>query len=312
MKIMKQIKIFVIAICTFCGLLSCSDMLETDSERQVFDPALNQKSDSIYYALGVLQGMQELADQYFFQGEMRGDLVQTTIYTDKNLRQLADFSATTANKYDSAYVYYRVINNCNYYIAHRDTTLRTGATLVVMPEYIAIKAIRAWAYLQLARTYGKVPFYTTPLTKISEIDADYEQLDMKGIVDRLAPDLEQYSGMSTADFGNVTPQNSAFYTSKVYVPVDVILGDMYLETGNYEKAASHYVTYLTKVATNRFSALIEPYSNSMRSFGRGRSPLELPGDWSASNTTVLTNFHGRRLLGSFIDYVVGGIQHLLH
>ena len=56
--------------------ISCSDMLETDSSRQVFDPALDQKTDSVYYALGILQGMQQLADQYMFQGEMRGDLVE--------------------------------------------------------------------------------------------------------------------------------------------------------------------------------------------------------------------------------------------
>ena len=121
-----------------CGITaamtSCEDMLETDSSRQVFDPAMDLKTDSVFYALGILQGMQQLADQYMFQGEMRGDLVATTDFTDNNLRQLADFTATAANKYDSAYVYYRVINNCNYYIAHRDTTLRTGASYVTMRE----------------------------------------------------------------------------------------------------------------------------------------------------------------------------------
>ncbi|MDE6646469.1 MAG: RagB/SusD family nutrient uptake outer membrane protein, partial [Prevotella sp.] len=123
---MKKIAIIISVISILFGSYSCSDMLETDSTRQVFNPQLNEKTDSVYYALGVLQAMQQLADQYAFQGEMRGDLVQTTEYTDNNLRQLANFTATTANKYDSAYVYYRVINNCNYYIAHRDTSLRTG------------------------------------------------------------------------------------------------------------------------------------------------------------------------------------------
>ena len=95
-------------------------MLETESTRQNIEPELTAKTDSLFYGLGILQAMQQLADQYVLQGEMRGELVSTTKYTDNNLRQLANFSATTANKYDSAYVYYRVINNCNYYI----TTLR--------------------------------------------------------------------------------------------------------------------------------------------------------------------------------------------
>ena len=94
-------------------LSSCSDMMDTESTRQNFEPEIGEKTDSLTYAFGIMQAMQQLADQYVFQGEMRGDLIATTQYTDSMLTQLATFSATTANRYDSAYVYYRVINNCN-------------------------------------------------------------------------------------------------------------------------------------------------------------------------------------------------------
>lgn len=289
----------------FCGCLvgcsmltsmvSCSDMLESDSSRQVFNPDLNSKTDSIFFSLGILQGMQELADCYVYQGEMRGDLTKVTNYTDNNLRQLANFTATTANRYDSAYVYYRVINNCNYYIAHRDTTLRDGSQYVAMGEYVGVKAIRAWAYMQLARVYQKVPFYTEPLTQISQIDnGQYEELDMAGIVARLAPDLEQYSGgkftkpdgetdkYTLPNFGNVTPNNSAFYTGYVFIPVDVILGDMYLETGDYSNAAKHYVTYFTEVSDNPFSSYTQSYSGRRRGGFRVIGD-ELPSDWKDDN-----------------------------
>ena len=190
--IMKKLYSFICAICVICGSVSCSDMLETESSRQIFDPELGEKTDSLAYAFGIFQAMQQLADQYVLQGEVRGDLVELTTSSDSYLRQLADFSATTANKYDSAYVYYRVINNCNYYIAHRNTELYTGATNVVINEYAAVKAIRAWAYMQLARNYGKVPFFTEPLTQISQIDnGNYPELDINGIVSELAPDLEK-------------------------------------------------------------------------------------------------------------------------
>ena len=287
---MKKIAIIISAICILCGSYSCSDMLESDSSRQVFDPDLNGKTDSIFFSLGILQGMQELADYYVYQGEMRGDLTKVTDYTDNNLRQLANFTATTSNRYDSAYVYYRVINNCNYYIAHRDTTLRNGSQYVDMGEYVGVKAIRAWAYMQLARVYGKVTFYTEPLTQISQIDdGQYEELDMAGIVARLAPDLEQYSGgkfkkpdgetdkYDLPNFGNVTPTNSSFYTENVFIPVDVILGDMYLETGDYSNAAKHYVTYFTEVSINPFSAYTQSYSGRRR--GGSAIGDELPSDW---------------------------------
>lgn len=283
--ITNNIKHFIMACLVSCSvvaaLTSCEDMLESDSSRQVFDPELSQKTDSIYYALGILQGMQQLADHYVFQGEMRGELVDTTHYTDSNLRQLADFSVTTANKYDSAYVYYRVINNCNYYIAHRDTMLRTGATYVTRNEYAAIKAIRAWTYMQLARVYGRVPFYTEPLTQISQIeDNDYPELTLSEIVSRLAPDLELYSGLPVPDFGGNTPTGSFFVPYKVFIPVDIVLGDLYLETNQYALAAQHYITYLTQVATNTSTAFAENFRSS--SFFFGGMDMELPSDYDRS------------------------------
>lgn len=221
----------------------------------MFEPELNQKTDSIFYAFGIAQAMQQLADQYVFQGEMRGDLVATTTATDKNLRELANFSATTANKYDSAYVYYRVINNCNYYIAYRDTTLLTGATAVVMNEYAAVKAFRAWAYLQLAKNYGKVPFFTEPLTKISQIDGgNFPEYGINEIVAALAPDLAQYSGYQVPhtglnyDIGSTNwGQAKKITTKQIFIPVDVVLGELFLEAGDYQNAAHYYTEYLTKI-----------------------------------------------------------------
>ena len=294
-----MIKLFNFYILAAAMLLtSCSDMLETDSSRQVFDPNLGEKTDSVYYALGVMQAMQELADHYVFQGEMRGDLTKVTEYTDNNLRQLANFTATTANKYDSAYVFYRVINNCNYYIAHRDTTLNTGANYVVMGEYIGIKAIRAWAYMQLARVYGKVPFYTQPLTQISDIDSNnFPELDLTGIVAALAPDLEQYSGgqftmpngekgeYTLPDYGGSTPTNSSFLAENIFIPVDVILGDMYLETGQYDMAAKHYVTYITEVSENPFMAYTQEYKGHRYGSGYIMSADDMPSDWGDDDMT---------------------------
>ena len=174
-------------------MTSCQDMLETESNLQIFDPELDQKTDSMFYTLGMLKGLQLAADQYVMQGEMRGDLVATNQYTETDLRQLANFSATTTNKYDSAYIFYRVINNCNYFIAHRDTNLLTGSRKVAMPEYVQAYSIRAWAYLQLAKMYGEVPFFTEPITNISEANAIREKKDIRGICEALAPQLRLYA-----------------------------------------------------------------------------------------------------------------------
>jgi len=257
------------------ALTSCEDMLETDSNRQIFDPALDQKTDSMFYTLGILKGLQQVADQYVMTGEMRGDLVATNQYTETDLRRLADFSADATNKFDSAYIYYRIINNCNYYIAHRDTTLRTGSRLVAIPEYAEALAVRAWAYLQLAKNYGEVPFYTDPLVSIGDANSQQTTKDLQGICDALAPELIRYSGTPVPDYGEISagvlnssssenPEEKYVQSARAMIPVDVILGDLFLETHQYEQAARYYFNFLQANDWDISQAYIDPTESYLR------------------------------------------------
>lgn len=259
---MKKITIYILCILTLAnGLVSCSDMLDTDSTRQVFDPELNAKSDSVFYAFGIMQAIQELADQYYYQNEMRGELVTTTVNTDDNLRALANYSADTSNKYDSIYRYYKVINNCNYYLAHRDTALYSGNVNVAINEYAAVLAFRAWAYLQAARVYGKIPYVTEPLTTISQINnADYPEKSLYEIAASESAQLEaiksRYGSLNVPSFASntVTAGTTNFGLVKQFNPatcfvvMNVILGELYLEMGEYEKAAKCYFDHLNENA----------------------------------------------------------------
>ena len=257
--ITKNISKYLIASLLSCGgaaaLTSCSDMFETDSDRQIFDPELDQKTDSMFYTLGILKGLQQLADQYVMTGEMRGDLTATNSYTETDLRKLANFTADASNKFDSAYIYYRVINNCNYFIAHRDTTLLTGSRKVAIPEYAEALAIRAWAYMQLCKNYGKVPFYTDPIVSIGQANSISDTRDLQGICDALAAELIKYSGTAVPTYGDISagvlnssnsesPEEKRVQSSRAMIPVDVVLGDLFLETHQYEKAARYYFNYL--------------------------------------------------------------------
>ncbi len=282
---------FAFLIALFClpmasGLLSsCEDMMETESDMQTFDPDINSKTDSVFYAFGIGQAMQLLADQYFFQGEMRGELVATTQYTDSTLNALKDFSAGVENKYDSAYVYYRVINNCNYYIAHRDTTLQTGGEKVAVKEYAAVLAFRAWAYLQLCRNYGTVPFFTEPLTTISQINNNtFPEYNLEQITAELAPEMLKFTGFDVPNYGtniNVGNTNSGGAKTvtfkNIFVPVGVVLGDMFLETGNYERAAKCYVDYLTMTK--------KPLTNIAATFTRRNMDILPPSDYDYGNNS---------------------------
>ena len=60
-----------------------------------------------------------------------------------------------------------------------------------MKEYAAVKAFRAWTYLQLALVYEKVPFVTEPITSMEQISIPRLRL--------------WFSNGSLPPSGNVTP-----------------------------------------------------------------------------------------------------------
>ena len=289
-----------------CSLFTaCSDMLESDSSRQLFDPALDQKTDSVFYAYGIMQAMQQLADQYYFQNEMRGDLVTTTDKASLHLRDLASFTADATNKYDSVYLYYKVINNCNYYLAHRDTTLATGARNVVCNEYAAIASFRAWTYLQLARQYGAVPYITEPVTTIGQINANTSMTSYEGILQGEAQMLEalkaRYSdeqiavptfNQTSRSVGalNWGSQEKFINPSKCFIPLNVVLGDIYLELGEYEKAATCYYQYLRFEGLKGIENISVNYIDNMSTYYSEYSPIfknftEWPVDYNEAKNS---------------------------
>lgn len=229
---------------------SCNDIFDSDSDRQVFNPDLDSPLDSIYYTLGILKSVQQMMDDNVLVNDMRGDLVGINSNTTTPLRQLYNFSAGANMKYDSAYVYYRVINNCNYYIAHRDTALRVGSRQITIPEYAEALAIRAWTYIQLARNYGNVPFFTKPLTYVSEAENVGTTADIYAICDSLAPQLEKFTGTVVPDYRTIDAsrtnagQAKNVASRRMMFPVDLVLGDLYLEANHYSQAAQHYFRYI--------------------------------------------------------------------
>lgn len=263
---MKKIIYSIIAGFGLFSITSCSGMLDTDgasdSSRMVVDPELNQKSDSVSFAYGVMEAMQQLADQYFLQNEMRGDLSAPTAKATTHLKELASFSVSQENKYDSVYLYYKVINNCNYYLAHRDTALYTGSDNVVINEYVAIAAYRAWAYLQLTTQYGDVPYVTEPVSTVSQINAQTANTDKMSILASQADYLQALKNRYNEDQIQVpsyrqantyfsigrmnwnTGINKFINPKHCFIPLNVILGDLYLEMGRYLEATTCYYQFL--------------------------------------------------------------------
>ena len=239
--ITKSIKQFFIAGSVCCGvavaLTSCADMLETDSELVEYekDNTLNHPTDSVYSVMGIINKMQVIADRSVLLGEVRGDLVSTTEAASADLKRLANFDFTQDNKYNQVSDYYAVINNCNYYLAHIDTTLQRRGRILFQREYAAVKAFRAWTYLELVKAYGSVPLVTTPMmTEREANDAlNITPSNIKQVCQYFIDDLKPLVEVEVPDFGTIGDYKSVDF----FLPIKALLGDLYLWSEQYNDAA---------------------------------------------------------------------------
>jgi starch-binding outer membrane protein, SusD/RagB family len=229
----------------FSFFTSCSDFINQDSDRVIFadDEHLNQAEDTLYSALGIVNKLQAISDRTILLGELRADLSDITTYTSSDLRDVALFNvADTTNAYNSPADYYAVINNCNYFIAHADTALKNNRNeYIFRKEYAAVKAFRAWTYMQMAQVYGKVPFVTEPILSKAEADKDYPRYDMQQVCEYFLKDLQGLETIETPGYGAIRNVQSKFF----YFPIYVLEGDMNLWLGNYREAAVCYYKYLS-------------------------------------------------------------------
>lgn len=223
-------------------LTSCTDP-ESNLVQFESDHSLNTPNDTVYSLLGVINKLQKVADRTVLLGELRGDLVSLTSHATLPLQDLANFTADTSNPYNQISDYYAIIQNCNYFIANADLNLEKRGVKVFEKEYAAIKAYRAWTYLQLAQIYGTVPFVTEPI--LTEKDADlssFPMYDIRQIAEYFINDLAPFVDTETPSYGSMGDMTS----KKFYIPVRVLLGDCCLWTGRYITAARYYHEFLTK------------------------------------------------------------------
>lgn len=224
---------------------SCSDFFNEDSDYVINadQDHLNNATDTIYSVIGILNKLQAVADRTILLGEARGDLMTVTDATSSDLRDVANFNIGDDNQYNVPRDYYAVINNCNYFIAKADTAMMNNRNEnVFKKEYAAVKAIRAWTYLQLAINYGKVPFVTTPILTKEQAEQTYPVKDIQGICDYFLDEdgLQAMVDQEYPNYGDIKSLPSPLF----FMPMRLILGDLSLWGGRYLDAAKYYYGYI--------------------------------------------------------------------
>lgn len=258
----RNIRIVLAACVCAAAFPACSDMMETDSTSVIFKESnrLDSPNDSLYSVMGILSQAQYLGDRYVLLGELRGDLMEATTDADIDIQNISNFELSVDNEYAAFRDYYNVINNCNYAIQNMDTSIIFYEDYVMMPEFAQIKTIRAWVYWQLALATGEVSYIEEPVLTLEDALREYPVVGLEQLAALLIEDLTPYVGVRHLDYGTVDNYESY----KMFIPIEMMLGDLYLFLNRYEEAAQMYY----RLIDERSLTLSSSYSNNWSSVSR--------------------------------------------
>lgn len=275
----KSILSLLIFLMSFGALTtSCEDMLTPDMNR--YSENFSGK-DTVYFYLGILRNVQDMVEQNQLLGDLRSDLVTTTSYSSDSVSHIISFDKTDedgSNELLNRAAYYKVINQCNFYLAKVDTSVVKNNIYYMKREYAQVVDIRAWAYLQLVQTYGEVPFITQPVDNANTgWEKSAPKVNADNLLDVLKSDLEKAKviehTMGYPQYGEFQSGNDNFKIQSKYLRFysDIILGDLYLlrssGRSDYVEAAKNYYYFLKEKAKSGIGL-----ASGRASINRGTNP----------------------------------------
>jgi hypothetical protein len=290
----------ILKVLLFAGVLttvtSCDDMMSTSSTRymEAEDNLLLSANDTVYSVVGILNRMQKVADKYVLMGELRADLLDVTDLTRNEIRDLNNHTVdATTSTYAQTNDFYSIINNCNYFLSRVDTTITVRGLNSFVREAHAVKAIRAWAYLQLGLNYGKARYFTKPILSVDDLKKNYPDFELRQLIDTLIAEVQTINPSSLPGlpgYGNINDVSSKY----LFINARVLLGDLYLwkagftqQVSDYEQAAHFYSLYLSETKLTTGAPSVSWSSDTYRSYYNTWSSLF---ETATSNQELLSIF----------------------
>lgn len=251
----------------FCALFgvglattSCQDMLTPDLDRYAENFS---GKDTVNFYFGILNNVQGMIEQNVLLGELRGDLVKPTEFVSDSINDIINFTNLEdgENALLNRAAYYKVINQCNFYLSKADSMALKNNSYYMRRELAQVQLVRAWTYMQLVQLYGSVPFITEP---VSSSDTGWEKNPPLGWAtpSNLLNLLEEKGGLKQAyaytkqlgypHYGDFNNGAENFDQSLTFFNANLVYGDLYLLRGanksDYEQAASYYYKYMEEDA----------------------------------------------------------------
>lgn len=228
------------------GLSGCKKVFDIAPQDQLdISNAYQNVYDADAAVIGIYGKFMGLAERYVVLNELRADLLDVTANADENLRQLSTHTVTAENPYASPKPFYELILNCNDVLENFEKMMRENKMNIDQfnQRYSDIGALRSFLYLQVGIHFGEVPYVTSSLKNVDDVKnaGNFPRVSFAVLLDSLIrftealPFKDQYPTGS-----NLNISVDGYQTQKFFINKKVILGDLNLWKGNYQKAAEYY------------------------------------------------------------------------
>jgi len=246
MKFSYKIKSTFLAGAVILAAASCKKLIDVEPQTTVGAANMYRNVfDADAAVIGVYGKVMKLAKPYLLLNELRGDLMDITDNSDVNLRQLSEHTATVSNPYIDPQPFYEVIVNCNDVLANFKKMYAQSKIKEAEfnQRYSDVGAIRSWVYLQLGIHYGTIPYVTDPVVQVSDLKyaGNFPMVSLPVLIDSLTAFTERLP--FTEDYPSGTTLLTTvdgYSTQKFFINKNILLGDLYLWQGQYDKAADRY------------------------------------------------------------------------
>ncbi|THU36062.1 RagB/SusD family nutrient uptake outer membrane protein [Niastella caeni] len=245
-SIIKRYSILLVTVACVSAISSCKKIFDVEPENAVDKTQMYRNVfDADAAVIGVYGKLMKLAKPYILLNELRGDLMDVTLNADENLQQLNTHSAKADNPYIDPRPFYDVIINCNDVLYNFDIMISESKLkdIEYRQRYSDVASIRSWVYLQLGIHFGEIPYVTSPLEEASDLNdmSKFPMVKLEALIDSLVSFTEKLP--FTEDYPTGTTLMTTvdgYSTSRFFINKNILLGDLYLWDGQYDKAADRY------------------------------------------------------------------------
>ena len=250
---MKTFKYILSALLILGTLTSCEKWFDQAPESEmVFGDFWKKKTDVLSSVGSCYRGLLEegVIKRLIVWGEVRSDNVIPGKSTEDNLSYILSANINAANEYAKWGDIYTVINYCNTVISYAPGVRELDPDFPEkeLQQYLAeAKAIRAFCYFTLVRTFKNVPYVEEPYNDDSRPFAIAQSTEEE-ILDSLMMDLRSIENHAVEEYTSIV-NNKGRITRKA---VWSLMADIALWKNDYQTCIE-YCDKILEATTNQLS-----------------------------------------------------------